>query len=76
MTASVLHQVALNDWAVDTPEAYVATARKWAANRTDLANLRAGLRERMRASPATNGKIFTKQLDLVFRQMWRDWATK
>ncbi len=76
MTASVLHQVALDDWAVDTPEEYVATAGKWAANRTDLAILRAGLRERMRTSPATNGKIFTKELDLAFRQMWRDWVTR
>jgi predicted O-linked N-acetylglucosamine transferase (SPINDLY family) len=75
MAASVLHQVGLDDWAADSPGEYVAIARKWAADRAGLARLRADLRERVRRSPATNGRTFTKELEAALRQMWRDWVT-
>jgi predicted O-linked N-acetylglucosamine transferase (SPINDLY family) len=71
MAASVLHQLGLDDWIARTPEEYVDLARHHAGDWHRLADLRAGLRERMRQSPLCDGKNFTQNLEQVFRTVWR-----
>jgi len=53
---------------------YVARAVMLATDRDALASLRAGLRERMRGSPNTDGVRFTRFLEDAFRRMWKDYC--
>ena len=72
-TAMVLASVGLRDWAVPTPEEYVALAVRWAKNLEELAQVRAGLRERMRATLCDSTQ-FTRRLEESYRIMWRRWC--
>ena len=74
MVASVLHQVGLRDWVARTPEAYVAQATALAGDPERLAALRAGLRAQVRRSPLCDAAAFTRQLEAVYRALWRRWV--
>lgn len=74
MSGSILHQVGLGDLAVDTPEAFVTTARDLAGDLARLKSLRAGLRERMRTSPLCNAPAYTGSVEAAIRDMWRTWC--
>ncbi len=73
-SASHLHNVGLDDWVVETPEDYLAVAERWARDVPALAELRAGLRGRMAASPLCDGARFARNLEAAFRAMWRRWC--
>ncbi len=49
--AAILHAAGLEDWVTETPDAYVARALAAAGDLDGLAALRAGLRQRLAASP-------------------------
>jgi tetratricopeptide (TPR) repeat protein len=72
--ASILSAVGLDHLIAPTPDAYVATAAGLARDRDGLAALRANLRERMRASPLTDGAGFARAVEGAYRTMWRDWC--
>lgn len=72
---SLLNAVGLNDWIAGTPEHYVAIAVQMAADIPRLADLRAGLRQRMAASPLCDGKAFTRKVEAAYRQMWLAWCS-
>lgn len=76
MVASVLTQVGLTDLIAATPEEYVAKAAGLANDVERLAALRAGLRERMRASPLCDGRTFTRHLEKAYRTMWHRWCER
>ncbi len=71
---SLLHQVGLTELIAKTPEEYVQIAVNLAKNIDKLANLRAGLRPRMAASPLCDGESFTRSLEQAYREMWRKWC--
>lgn len=73
-SASHLHNVGLGDWAVATAEEYLAVAERWSRDGAALAELRAGLRARMAASPLCDGPRFARNLEAAFRAMWRRWC--
>jgi predicted O-linked N-acetylglucosamine transferase (SPINDLY family) len=52
----------------------VAIATKMAADLPRLASLRAGLRERMAASPLCDGKSFAAKVEAAYREMWRKYC--
>jgi tetratricopeptide (TPR) repeat protein len=72
--ASLLTAVGLERLIAPSADAYVATAAGLARDLTDLAALRAGLRERMRASALTDGAGFARTVEAVYRTLWRDWC--
>jgi tetratricopeptide (TPR) repeat protein len=72
--ASILSTVGLNRLIAATPDEYVATAVGLARDLTGLAELRAGLREHVRASPLTDGAGFARTVEAAYRSMWRDWC--
>ena len=72
-SASLLTRVGLGDWAVHTPEDYVALAARWAGELDNLARLRAGLRDRMLPT-LCDAQCFTRRLEEAYRAMWRRWC--
>jgi protein O-GlcNAc transferase len=69
-----LTRVGLQDWSVDSTEAYVARAVAAANDLQGLAALRAGLRERTAASPLRQASTVARSLEVAFRSMWQRWC--
>ena len=55
-------------------EAYVARAIALAQQPAELARLRAELRSRMAASPLCRPEQFSRDLEALYRDMWRAWC--
>lgn len=73
-SASILKVLALDDLVTDTPQDYVAVATALAADPERLAALRSSLRERLLRSPLVNGPLRTRQVERVYRAVWRRWC--
>jgi predicted O-linked N-acetylglucosamine transferase (SPINDLY family) len=76
MVGSVLHTLGLPEWIAATPEEYVSIACGAVADLPRLAQLRATLRERMKASPLMDAPRFARNMEAAYRQMWRAWCAK
>ena len=74
--ASILHRLDLGELVAGTAEAYVAKAVELAGDPARLAELRAGMRQRMRASPLMDGPGFARDVEAAYRQMWQDWCER
>lgn len=70
--ASLLHTVGLDELIGETVDDYVAIATSLASELGRLADLRAGLRERMRASPLMDEKGFVRDLEACFLDVWEE----
>lgn len=68
-TAGFLQVLGLDDLIAHSEEDYLRIVAALAANHTRLNELRAGLRERMHASPLCDAERFTRQLEMAYRQM-------
>ena len=74
---SSAHQhVELQDLVAQTPQQYVETAARLAADVGRLAKLRQELRPRMAASPLVDYVGFTRNLEAAYRQAWQDWCAQ
>lgn len=73
---SVSHLTAagLSQLITHSEEEYIATARALAGDLAGLAELRRGLRDRVRTSPLCNYPRFTKNLEAAYRTMWHNWC--
>jgi predicted O-linked N-acetylglucosamine transferase (SPINDLY family) len=71
---SQLNNLNLTDLIAATPEQFVEIAVELAGDLNRLANLRAGLRQRMRQSPLCDAKRFARNVEAAYRQMWRAWC--
>ncbi|MDA1089810.1 MAG: tetratricopeptide repeat protein [Proteobacteria bacterium] len=60
----------LEDLVADTPEDYVRKAAALAKDLPRLKTLRAGLRQRISASPICDGKAFAANVEKAFLKMW------
>jgi tetratricopeptide (TPR) repeat protein len=72
--ASIMTAIGLERLIAATPDDYVAAAAGLARDLDELAALRAGLRDRMRASPLCDGAGFAHAVEAAFRTMWREWC--
>lgn len=72
-SASMLANLGLHDLIARDADEYVRAAAGLAADLAGLARLRAGLRERFRASPLADYARFTADLERAYRTMWREW---
>lgn len=73
---NLLNQMGLPELIAKTPEEYVQIAVNLAKNTDKLANLRAGLRQRMEDSPLCDGTSFARDLEQAYREMWQKWCTE
>jgi protein O-GlcNAc transferase len=72
--ASPLAHLGLHDLIAATVEEYVETAVRLAADVRRLEELRTTLRPRMSRATLMNPTRFTRQLEEVYRWMWRQWC--
>lgn len=59
---TVAHNAGLGDWVSANTTEYVQKAVQWSQRRQELAALRAGMRERLLASPLMDGALFAKSV--------------
>ena len=71
---SILGTLGMQEWMARTPEDYVAKALRAAADPAWFANERRSLRERMSASPLMDEAQFTRDMEALYRQMWRTYC--
>lgn len=72
--ASLLNAIGLDELVAHTPEEYLDIATALAQDGPRLAALRAGLRDRMAASPLMDAGRFTRNLEKAYRAMWVTWC--
>ena len=70
---SLLSSIGLGELAASSEQDYVRIAAELAADPTRLANLRAGLRSRMQASPLMDAPRFARDVETAYRAMWERW---
>jgi protein O-GlcNAc transferase len=75
-TASMLHALKLNELIAQDMTEYVRIASSLAEDIGRLSVLRAGLRERVAGSPLTNGRLRARQMERVYRALWRRWCRR
>ena len=73
---SILGSMGLDELVAGSDEEYVRIAIALAHDSTRLAALRAGLRERMRASPLSDGRSHARALETAYRGIWRTWCSR
>jgi predicted O-linked N-acetylglucosamine transferase (SPINDLY family) len=71
---SHMSNVGLPDWVAQDEDAYVALAVAKAADIPALANVRDGLRARVKASPLFDATRFGRGLGVALRHAWWDWC--
>jgi protein O-GlcNAc transferase len=74
-SAAILARVGLSDWAVQTPEQFVAFAMGLEYGFDRLAALRCQMRDRMIAT-LCDGHRFTRELEKAYRTMWLRYCAK
>jgi predicted O-linked N-acetylglucosamine transferase (SPINDLY family) len=72
--ASLLHRVGLDDLVATGHDAYLDAAVALARDPARVAQLRAGLRERVRASKLCDAPGFARALEAAYRTIWRTWC--
>jgi len=73
-SASMLRSVGLGSLIADNAESYIAIAKALAADQRLRLALRRDLRERVRQSPLCDGPLRARQIERVYRALWRRWC--
>ena len=71
---SLLSSIRMQELVAHTEEEYLLIACRLAHERERLSQLRCGMRERMRTSQLMDAKRFTRDLEALYRQAWRNWC--
>ncbi len=71
---SQLTNLGLTDLVTTSADQYVQVAAGLAGDLPRLCDLRAGLRQRMRASALTDAPRFARNIESAYRDMWRRWC--
>jgi protein O-GlcNAc transferase len=71
---SQLSNLGLTELIGRTADEFVEIAKGLSANLERLSTQRAGLRDRMRASPIINAKAFAREIESAYRTMWVKWC--
>jgi predicted O-linked N-acetylglucosamine transferase (SPINDLY family) len=72
----ILVNLGLSELVASTPEQYVRIAVDLAGDQARLSELRATLRERLRASPLMDAARFARDMEAAYRAMWRRWCAR
>jgi predicted O-linked N-acetylglucosamine transferase (SPINDLY family) len=72
--ASLLTRIGMDDMVARTSATYLAAAVNLASDPVRLSALRAGLRDRISASPLVDAVCFTRNLEQAYRSAWQHWC--
>jgi predicted O-linked N-acetylglucosamine transferase (SPINDLY family) len=72
--ASLLHRVGMPEFVASSVDEYVELTKSLASDRDRLQDIRANLRSRMQNSELMNSRLFTKNLEDAYTQMWRKYC--
>jgi predicted O-linked N-acetylglucosamine transferase (SPINDLY family) len=70
----MLRALKLEELIANTPGQYISIAADLAGDAARLAELRVALRPRIVSSPLTDGKLRARQIERVYRAVWRRWC--
>jgi protein O-GlcNAc transferase len=70
--AMAMTAVGLPGFVAQSADELVRLAREWAGRRTELAEIRSGLRDRLASSPLADGPRYVRNLENALRQVWRE----
>jgi protein O-GlcNAc transferase len=73
---SILSNLGMSEWIAETPEQFVASARRLTADLTQLDRTRATSRQRMKVSPLMDAPRFARHVEAAYREMWRTWCAR
>jgi protein O-GlcNAc transferase len=76
LASRVLRVAGLDRWVATSIDDYVVIARALAQNTRALAEERAAMRARLRASPLFDYRGITRDLEAAYRTMWRSWCSR
>jgi predicted O-linked N-acetylglucosamine transferase (SPINDLY family) len=71
---SLMINLGLPEWVAESEEGYIGKACAFAQNHQSLAQLRAGMRERMQNSPIMDGAGFARGVEEAYRGMFEKWV--
>lgn len=71
-----LTAIGRKQWIAKDADDYVRIAASLGSDPRHLAALRRGQRARMAASPICNGPRFARNLETVYRTIWREWCSR
>jgi predicted O-linked N-acetylglucosamine transferase (SPINDLY family) len=74
MGLSMMNCVGLPEFVAKTADEYVEIASLMSRNLPRLAEIRAGMRDRLKASPLLDGAGYTRRLETAYRQVWQQWC--
>lgn len=74
VSASILQRLNLGELATKTVFEFADRAKELAELKETLAELRFGLRKRMKDSPLMNNRQFGREFGNTLRSQWRDWC--
>ena len=69
---SILNSIGLIDFIADNEDDYINKAIYLANDIELLSNIRKNLRKLMKKSPLTDGIVFTKKLESLYRNLWKN----
>nr|WP_152428447.1 tetratricopeptide repeat protein [Methyloferula stellata] len=72
--ATHLTAAGLSNFCAHSIDEYIELAAGWTKRREELAALRAGLRDRVAASPLNDPVRFANNLDEALMRLWEDWC--
>ena len=73
-SAAVLERAGIQGWVAHDVEEFIQIATHWANSTSALANLRAGMRDRMGNAPLRQPDTVARGLALALRLMWQRWC--
>jgi protein O-GlcNAc transferase len=74
LASRVLRVAGLSEWVARSEQEYVKIACELARSPAELARRRAGLRAELLASPLCDHGGVTRELEELYRQLWRRWC--
>jgi protein O-GlcNAc transferase len=73
--ASILSNLGLSDFIANSREQYISIAKAAANDLPRLAEIRAGLRDRMMRSPLMDAPGFARDVESAYSRIWREYCT-
>lgn len=74
--ASILGALGMEDWIAASEEEYVRLALAHASDPDAIVAMRGTLRQRLRASPLMDEVRFARDVEAVYRELWRAWCAQ